>query len=35
MINEQHFNKWFDTNFEVNPNNKIKVHRKTTILNRE
>ena len=35
MINETHFTKWFDNNFEINGNNKIKVQRKTTILNRK
>lgn len=34
MINSQHFNKWFEKNYEVTTNNKIKVIRKTEVLDR-
>lgn len=32
MINEQHFNNWFDKNYEINHNNKIKVLGKSRFL---
>ncbi len=34
MLNKAHFNKWIEKNYEITDKNKIKVIRKTKVLNR-